>query len=295
MNSYKIVNHKIVNGVSTEWKGQHIRFQSNPGPKKKLSNDHLNFDKEKKLTQNEICMSFKIQPSEKFSSPTVGGKMNLPPEYKYFNKIVSYNETGKPNGRSGGAKFSKNINEFKDYLEKFLDEKDYEYFQPKWVRNSRKTKWVENNGIKSKKQDRGILFFQYRLPIKSCLKKDEKEENFEILYMATGEDQFNKGIITSVKVCLYNSKSSSIYLRTIQNIKNIQFLEALNSCEGVWKQKSISSQMSNWGICKSELGVYGWDFWEKLQEKINAKVIEIQKEDEIIHITVGKKRKEKTK
>lgn len=53
--------------------------------------------------------------------------------------------------------------------------------------------------------------------------------------------------------------------------------------------------MSNWGICKSELGVYGWDFWEKLQEKINAKVIEIQKEDEIIHITVGKKRKEKTK
>lgn len=228
-------------------------------------------------------MSFKIQPSKKFSSSTVGGNRpeeHLESTHKYFNKIVSYNETGKPNGRSANT-FIKDINEFKDYLEKFLDEKDYEYFQPKWVRNSRKTKWVENNGIKSKKQDRGILFFQYRLPIKSCLKKDEKEEDFEILYMSTGEDQFNKGIITSVKVCLYNSKSSSIYLRTIQNIKNIQFLEVHNSSEGVWKQKSISSQMSNWRICKSELGVYGWDFWEKLQEKINAKVIEIQKKTKL--------------
>ena len=66
MSNGKIVNHKIVNGVSTEWKGEHTRFLSNPGPKKYLSNDiinlfkdHVNFDKEVKFTQNEIYMILK--------------------------------------------------------------------------------------------------------------------------------------------------------------------------------------------------------------------------------------------
>ena len=66
MSNHKIVNHKIVNGVSTEWKGEHTRFLSNPGPKKYLSNDiinlfkeHVNFDKEVKFTQNEIYMILK--------------------------------------------------------------------------------------------------------------------------------------------------------------------------------------------------------------------------------------------
>ena len=66
MSNHKIVNHKIVNGVSTEWKGKHTRFLSNPGPKKYLSNDiinlfkeHVNFDKEVKFTQNEIYMILK--------------------------------------------------------------------------------------------------------------------------------------------------------------------------------------------------------------------------------------------
>jgi len=68
MSNHKIVSHKIVNGVSTEWKGEHKRFLSNPGPKKYLSTDiinlfkdHVNFDKEEKLTQNEIYMILKYK------------------------------------------------------------------------------------------------------------------------------------------------------------------------------------------------------------------------------------------
>jgi len=220
----KKMSFKIVNGKSTEWKGEHIRFST--------SKDYILVKDYKWILQNASSKISKNENNENFIKWT---RYSYSHEYKRGSNtvVVPIFETNK-------------------YLSKILVDK---------------------------KKSR-TLFKTYRLPIKSYLQKKEREEDFEILYSATGKDQYNQGIIDNIKVCLYNKKKNSLYMRTIENIEKEQE-----------QQRSIPSQMSNWRICKSELGVYGWDFWEKLQEKINAKVIEIQKEDDIIHITVGIKNK----